>query len=128
MLPLMIILVSALFQLFGIFDPVSMVVCALIGQLWLLGSFIKDNDKLYYTLHKSYSQYKPYIKKGDFFNYLFIGACLGSVSIAGVIMLMISFASLPLNTMILMVTPLLIETIKMVIFNRITTKIKNDLL
>ena len=60
MLPLMIILVSALFQLFGIFDPVSMVVCALIGQLWLLGSFIKDNDKLYHTLHKSYSQYKPY--------------------------------------------------------------------
>ncbi len=128
MLPLMIILVSALFQLFGIFDPVSMVVSALIGQLWLLGSFIKEREKIHQKLYKSYSQYKPYIKKGDFFNYLFIGACLGSVSIAGIIMLMISFASLPFNTMILMITPLLIETIKMVLFNRITTKIKNDLL
>lgn len=124
----MIIIVSALFQLFGIFDPVSMVVSALIGQLWLLVSLFKEREKLHQKLHKSYSQYKPYIKKGDFFNYLFIGACLHSVSIAGVIMLMISFASLPFNEMILMVTPLLIETIKMVIFNRITTKIKNDLL
>jgi len=66
MLPLMIILVSALFQLFGIFDPVSMVVCALIAQLWLLGSFIKDSEKIHQKLHKSYTQYKPYIKKGDF--------------------------------------------------------------
>lgn len=128
MLPLMIIIVSALFQLFGIFDPVSMVVSALIAQLWLLGSFIKEREKIHQKLHKSYSQYKPYIKKGDFFNYLFIGACLGSVVIAGIIMLMITFATLPFNPIVVMVAPLLIETIKMVMFNRIIIKIKNDLL
>jgi len=128
MLPLMIIIVSALFQLFGIFDPVTMVVSALIGQLWLLGTFIKEREKIHQKLYKLYSQYKPYIKKDDFFNYVFIGACLSSVVIACIIMLMISFASLPFNPIIVLVVPLLIESIKMVIFNRITTKIENDLL
>ena len=122
-----VILVSALFQFLGVFDPTYMIVCALSAQILLLCNVIYKKNSIYTQLSKLYKEYKPHIRKDMFFRYSFIGVAVASVVIAIVIMLMISSASPPYSFYILTI-PLILETIKLWMYGRISNSVKNDFL